>query len=55
MYRDANLRQYQYFVLPDWAGGVYASPAVAGSRSVLRLHFHIPAADLAFALALVPS
>ncbi|CAG7854627.1 Sphingosine-1-phosphate lyase Short=S1PL; Short=SP-lyase; Short=ySPL; AltName: Full=Bestowed of sphingosine tolerance 1; AltName: Full=Sphingosine-1-phosphate aldolase [Serendipita indica DSM 11827] len=32
MYRDNELRSYQYFVLPDWAGGVYASPAIAGSR-----------------------
>ncbi|MEQ2165495.1 hypothetical protein GOODEAATRI_017419, partial [Goodea atripinnis] len=23
---------YQYFVAPDWQGGIYASPSVAGSR-----------------------
>ena len=34
MYRDNELRQHQYFVMPDWAGGVYASPAIAGSRCV---------------------
>ncbi|KAG8821002.1 hypothetical protein FRC17_009949 [Serendipita sp. 399] len=32
MYRNNELRQYQYFVSPDWAGGVYASPSIAGSR-----------------------
>ena len=32
MYRTADLRKYQYFVLPDWTGGVYASPSIAGSR-----------------------
>jgi sphinganine-1-phosphate aldolase len=33
MYRSADLRQYQYYVNPDWSGGVYASPGLAGSRS----------------------
>jgi len=32
MYRDSELRKYQYFVYPDWAGGAYASPSLAGSR-----------------------
>ena len=32
LYRTAELRKYQYFVSPDWSGGVYASPGVAGSR-----------------------
>jgi len=32
MYRDQSLRQYQYFVMPDWPGGVYGSPSIAGSR-----------------------
>jgi len=32
MYRDAELRQYQYYVNPSWTGGVYASPSIAGSR-----------------------
>ncbi|TPX13137.1 uncharacterized protein E0L32_006337 [Thyridium curvatum] len=32
LYRTAELRTYQYFVSPDWAGGVYASPGLAGSR-----------------------
>ncbi|RFU31959.1 hypothetical protein B7463_g4384, partial [Scytalidium lignicola] len=32
IYRTAALRQYQYFVSPDWSGGVYASPSIAGSR-----------------------
>lgn len=32
LYRTAELRKYQYFVSPDWSGGVYASPNMAGSR-----------------------
>ncbi|KAJ7497639.1 pyridoxal phosphate-dependent transferase [Mycena latifolia] len=32
MYRDAELRRYQYYVNPDWTGGVYASPSLSGSR-----------------------
>ena len=32
LYRSAELRRYQYYVCPDWSGGVYASPSMAGSR-----------------------
>ena len=32
LYRTQELRTYQYFVSPNWPGGVYASPAMAGSR-----------------------
>lgn len=32
LYRTEQLRTYQYFVSPDWSGGVYASPGIAGSR-----------------------
>ncbi|KAI5269824.1 putative sphingosine-1-phosphate lyase [Aureobasidium subglaciale] len=32
LYRSAALRKYQYFISPDWSGGVYASPSMAGSR-----------------------
>ncbi|THU94202.1 PLP-dependent transferase [Dendrothele bispora CBS 962.96] len=32
MYKDAELRRYQYYVYPDWIGGVYASPSLSGSR-----------------------
>jgi len=32
IYRTAALRTYQYFISPDWSGGVYASPSIAGSR-----------------------
>ena len=32
LYRSAALRKYQYFIAPDWSGGVYASPNMAGSR-----------------------
>lgn len=33
MYRDTSFRQYQYFMSPDWKGGKYFSPGLAGSRS----------------------
>ncbi|CAG8467231.1 10551_t:CDS:2 [Dentiscutata heterogama] len=32
MYRSKALRRYQYFFAPDWTGGIYASPSMAGSR-----------------------
>lgn len=32
LYRTKELRTYQYFISPDWSGGVYASPGIAGSR-----------------------
>ena len=32
LYRNSALRTYQYFVSPDWSGGVYGSPSMAGSR-----------------------
>ncbi len=32
LYRNEVLRAYQYFISPDWSGGVYASPSMAGSR-----------------------
>ncbi|KAG1725430.1 PLP-dependent transferase [Suillus paluster] len=32
MYRDAALRRHQYYITPDWTGGVYASPSLSGSR-----------------------
>ncbi|KAL8832332.1 MAG: hypothetical protein Q9191_000333 [Dirinaria sp. TL-2023a] len=32
LYRTSTLRSYQYFVSPNWSGGVYASPSIAGSR-----------------------
>ncbi|KAJ5745145.1 Sphingosine-1-phosphate lyase [Penicillium odoratum] len=32
LYRNKAYRSHQYFVYPDWSGGVYASPSVAGSR-----------------------
>jgi sphinganine-1-phosphate aldolase len=32
MYRTHALRAHQYFVAPEWTGGIYASPSIAGSR-----------------------
>lgn len=32
LYRTQDLRAYQYFIDPNWSGGVYASPGIAGSR-----------------------
>jgi sphinganine-1-phosphate aldolase len=33
LYRNRALRHYQYFSSIRWAGGIYASPTLAGSRS----------------------
>ncbi|KAG9198456.1 hypothetical protein G6514_009954 [Epicoccum nigrum] len=32
LYRSDAYRKHQYFISPDWSGGVYASPSIAGSR-----------------------
>ncbi|KAH8697711.1 putative sphinganine-1-phosphate aldolase BST1 [Talaromyces proteolyticus] len=32
LYRNRTYRNHQYFIFPDWVGGVYASPSIAGSR-----------------------
>ena len=32
LYRDPELRRYQFFVTVDWSGGVYPSPTMTGSR-----------------------
>ena len=33
LYRTPQLRQLQYFIVPDWSGGLYTSPGMSGSRS----------------------
>jgi glutamate/tyrosine decarboxylase-like PLP-dependent enzyme len=33
LYRNKALRRYQFFHVPDWPGGLYASPSMTGSRS----------------------
>jgi len=33
LYRSKDLRKMQYFTYPDWPGGLYLSPGLAGSRS----------------------
>ncbi|XP_007896093.1 sphingosine-1-phosphate lyase 1 [Callorhinchus milii] len=32
LYSEKKYRRYQFFVAPDWQGGIYASPTIAGSR-----------------------
>lgn len=32
LYRDQDLRHYQYYTAADWPGGLYFSPTFAGSR-----------------------
>ena len=32
LYRIASLRTHQYFIAPNWPGGVYGSPGMPGSR-----------------------
>ena len=33
LYRTPELRKLQYFIVPDWPGGLYTSPGMSGSRS----------------------
>ena len=33
LYKNKQLRHSQYFCFPDWTGGIYATPTIAGSRS----------------------
>lgn len=33
LYKNADIRKYQYFVSTDWSGGLYGSPTFAGSRA----------------------
>jgi len=35
MWRNKQWRSYQYFTTSDWPGGIYFSPALAGSRSAI--------------------
>lgn len=44
LYRNRDLRRYQFFVHTDWPGGIYASPTMAGTR---------PAGPIAAAWALM--
>jgi glutamate/tyrosine decarboxylase-like PLP-dependent enzyme len=32
LYKDKSLRRHQFFAYSDWAGGIYASPTMAGTR-----------------------
>lgn len=32
LYRNAEIRKHQFFVYSGWTGGIYASPAVSGTR-----------------------
>eukprot|EP00397_Hematodinium_sp_SG-2012_P024979 GEMP01026059.1.p1 GENE.GEMP01026059.1~~GEMP01026059.1.p1 ORF type:complete len:512 (+),score=106.92 GEMP01026059.1:777-2312(+) len=32
MYRNKQWRKYQYSFMPEWQGGIYATPGMAGSR-----------------------
>ena len=32
LYRNKSIRRHQLFVYTDWSGGIYASPAMAGTR-----------------------
>eukprot|EP00968_Pinguiococcus_pyrenoidosus_P005865 scaffold385_cov305-Pinguiococcus_pyrenoidosus.AAC.12 len=33
MYANRDLRHAMYFCFPDWTGGLYATPTIAGSRA----------------------
>lgn len=32
LYRNKDLREFQFFVYTDWPGGIYATPSLAGAR-----------------------
>ncbi|CAH0518350.1 unnamed protein product [Peronospora belbahrii] len=32
LYKNAEIRRFQYFSYPDWTGGLYVTPTLAGSR-----------------------
>lgn len=32
LYKSKELRRFQYFAYPDWTGGLYVTPSLAGSR-----------------------
>ncbi len=32
VYRNADIRKYQIFAYPEWPGGLFASPSMAGTR-----------------------
>ena len=32
MYKNENIRKYQYYITTEWVGGVYATPMLGGSR-----------------------
>ena len=32
LYRNKDLRRAQYFCYPEWTGGLYVTPTIAGSR-----------------------
>jgi hypothetical protein len=32
LFNDIKFKHHQYFVTPDWPGGLYATPSIAGSR-----------------------
>ncbi|MGB2693826.1 MAG: aspartate aminotransferase family protein [Dehalococcoidia bacterium] len=32
LYRDREIRKHQFFVYPDWPGGLYGSPTMTGTR-----------------------
>jgi len=33
LYRNQELRSFQWFAFPDWPGGIYATPTIGGSRA----------------------
>ena len=41
MYSDKKYRTFQYFVQPDWPGGIYACPTFAGLEMKNNFNFEI--------------
>ena len=38
MYSNKEYRKYQYFVAPDWPGGIYATATFAGKQNFMNEH-----------------
>jgi sphinganine-1-phosphate aldolase len=33
MWKNTEMRRFQYFVTPEWTGGIYATPTITGSKN----------------------
>ena len=50
MYKNAELRSYQWFSFPDWPGGIYATPTIG--RNTRLFEEERPLASMRIAVSL---